>query len=206
MRLLEKKFELDKNEKYLKAVFGDESHFGDGVYKYKIGEINEASFWNPEDPVNTYGFNFSNESNIARWIVRGDTLYDVIIPEDSEVIAINNPSTPNGVFRTNKIIIVNPRQITDDLALELYKKSNMPEKTYFKTIAGYCVRGHINAAKQIVKDKVNIENIDLAIEEFNDFFKPRPGTPKKQGSPQASNAHNEVLQMLMEIKAKKENG
>lgn len=206
MRFLNNKIELNKNEKYLKAVFGDESHFGDGVYKYKIGEINIASNWNPNDLENTYGFNFSNEANIARWIVRGDTLYDVIIPEEAEVIAINNPSTPKGVFRTNKIIIINPRPITDELALELYKKSDMPEKTYFKTIAGYCVRGHINAAKQIVKDKINIENIDLAIDEFNDFFKPRPGTPQKQGSIEAHVAREEILKMLMEIKAKKENG
>ncbi len=29
------------------------------------------------------GFNFSTEDKILRWLVRGDTLYDVIIPEDT---------------------------------------------------------------------------------------------------------------------------
>lgn len=203
---MNKKFVFNKNEKYLKAIFGDESHFGDSVYKYKIGEVNISELWYPEDEINTYGFNFSNEENIARWIVRGDTLYDVVIPEDAEVICIDSPSTPNGVFRTNKIIVENPRKITDELALELYKKSNMPEKTYFKTLAGYCVRGHINAAREILKDRVNSENIDVALEEFNDFFKPRKGTPKKEGASNANFAHKEILEKLMEIKAKKENG
>ena len=32
------------------------------------------------------GFNFSTEDKILRWLVRGNTIYDVVILEDAEII------------------------------------------------------------------------------------------------------------------------
>ena len=57
-------------------------------FEYKIGEVNIANNWNPNtfDPKEMGGFNFSTEDKIIRWLVRGDTIYDVIILEGSEVI------------------------------------------------------------------------------------------------------------------------
>ena len=55
--------------------------------------------------VKGYHINFTNEENILRWMIRGDTLYDVIIPEDADVVSVENKNTPNGVWRTNKIIV-----------------------------------------------------------------------------------------------------
>lgn len=75
--------------------------------------------------------------------------------------------------------------------MELYRKSKLPEKSYFKAMAGCCVRGYINTAKQIFKDKINIDNIDLAISEFEDFCKPENGL--------GSNAR-EIYEMLKEFK------
>lgn len=165
-----------KNEKYLKVMFGNKSN-ANGL-EYKIGELNVANKWNPKlnDPKEMGGFNFSTESKILRWLIRGDTIYDVIIPGDAEVIDCENESAPHGVFRTNKIIIKNPRLVTDDLALDLYNKSNLPEKSYFKAMAGCIVRGYINTAKQILKDKVNKENIKIVIEEFEDFCRVQDGS------------------------------
>ena len=40
-------------------------------------------------------------------------------------------------------------------------------------MAGCAVRGYINTALQIFKDKINIKNVDLALEEFMDFCKPK---------------------------------
>lgn len=80
-------------------------------------------------------------------------------------------------IRTNKIII-NPKPVTDEMAMELYRKSNLLEKSYFKAMAGCCVRGYINTDKQIFKDKVNGSNIDLAISEFEEFCKPRDESNK----------------------------
>ena len=117
------------------------------------------------------GFNFSTESKILRWLVRGDTIYDVELPEDAEVVDCPSNSAPHGVFRSNKIIISNPRTVTDDMAMELYLKSDLPEKSYYKAMAGCAVRGYMNTALKIFEDKVNKENVRLATLEFEDFCK-----------------------------------
>lgn len=159
----------DENRKYVKVMFGTSS--GANGFEYKIGEINIADYWNPtaENPKDMGGFNFSVEDKIIRWLIRGDTIYDVEIPEDAEVIDVPHPSTPHGVFRSNKIIIKNPRAITDDMAMELYKKSTIPEKTYYKAMVGCAIRGFMNTAIQILNDRVSRENVEVAISEFIDF-------------------------------------
>lgn len=158
-------------EKYLKVMFGTKS--GASGFEYKINEINTAEYWKPNelDPKKMGGFNFSTETKILRWLVRGDTIYDVELPEEAEVIDCPSESAPHGVFRTNKIIISNPRKVTDELAMELYLKSELPEKSYFKAMAGCAVRGYINTAIKIFEDKVNEFNVSLAILEFEDFCK-----------------------------------
>lgn len=154
--------------KYLKVMFGNK-----GVdFEYKIGEINIANTWNPNtyDPKEMGGFNFSTEDKILRWLVRGDTIYDVEIPDDAEIIDCPSESAPHGVFRSNKIILSNPRPMTDDLAMDFYLKSDLPEKSYYKALAGVAIRGYINTAKKIFEDKINSNNIKLAFNEFKDFI------------------------------------
>lgn len=157
--------------KYLKVMFGTKSGASD--FEYKLGEVNVAKIWNPKelDPKKMGGFNFSTESKILRWLVRGDTIYDVELPEDAEVVDCPSNSAPHGVFRSNKIIISNPRTVTDDMAMELYLKSDLPEKSYYKAMAGCAVRGYMNTALKIFEDKVNKENVRLATLEFEDFCK-----------------------------------
>ena len=66
--------------KYLKVMFDDISGANDNL-KYKLDEVNIAKNFNPNanNPKEMGGFNFSTEDKIFRWLVRGDTLYDVII-------------------------------------------------------------------------------------------------------------------------------
>lgn len=155
------------DKKYVKVIFEDISG-ADSSYKYKIDEINVANNWNPRgtNPKKMGGFSFSVEDKIIRWLVRGDTIYDVIIPEDAEIIKV---SEDKGVFRANKIIISNAKRVTDDMAMELYNKSTIPENEYYKAIAGCCVRGYMNTAKKIFEDKVNNDNISIVVKEFLDF-------------------------------------
>lgn len=159
--------------KYLKVMFGTTSG-ANSEFKYKIGEVNIAEQWNPNefDPKKMRGFNFSVENKIIRWLVRGDTMYDVTLPEDAEVIDCPSPSCPHGVFRSDKIIISNPRPVTDDMAMDLYLKSELPEKSYFRAMAGCAVRGYMKTANKIFEDKVNKKNIELAINEYESFIKP----------------------------------
>ena len=136
--------------KYVKVMFGTTSG-AKSDFEYKIDEENISNTWNPnaENPREMGGFNFSTEDKILRWLVRGDTIYDVEIPKDAEVIDVQNESAPHGVFRTNKIIITNPRQVTDEMAMFFYKISNLPEKSYYKALASCAIRGYKNTCLKI---------------------------------------------------------
>lgn len=185
-----------KNKKLLKVMFGSTSGANSNI-KYKLNEINIAPRWNPstQDSKEMGGFNFSTEDKILRWLVRGDTLYDVEIPDDADVVNCQSESAPNGVFRTNKIIISNPRRVTDEIAMDLYLKSDLPEKSYYKSLAGLMVRGYLNTCKKLIADRVNKNNIDLALYEINDFIKPENDTGNS-----SSNVCNEIMTILYEIK------
>ena len=98
-----------------------------GGFEYKLDEVNIAKNWKPNkvEPEKMGGFNFGTEDKILRWLHRGDTLYDVIIPEDAEIICCDEEK---GIYRSNKIIVTNPRTLTDDLVIELYKKTMLSDK------------------------------------------------------------------------------
>lgn len=152
--------------KYIKLMDGSKSNAGG--FEYKIGEINVADNWNPStfDPALMGGFNFSTDEKILRWIHRGDTVYDVEIPKDAEVIDCPSKNCPHGVFRTNKIILSNPRKVTEEMVITYYEKSDLPEKTYYQCIVVMLYRNYINVAKRIINDKVNKNNIEICIKEF----------------------------------------
>ena len=179
--------------KYLKVMFDNK-----GVnYEYKIDEVNIADKWDPTtyEPEQMGGFNFSTEDKILRWLVRGDTLYDVIIPDDAEVIDCPSESSPHGVFRSNKIILTNPRIMTDELAMNFYLKSDLPEKSYFKSLAGVAIRGYRNTSLKIIEDKINKNNIDLVLSEIEDFT-----GPYKNSFDDTYTVYNEVMKILNDIK------
>lgn len=154
--------------KYLKVMFGSKG----ANYEYKIDEVNVAPVWNPNAKSGKEfgGFNFSTEDKILRWLHRGDTLYDVIIPEDAEVIDCVESATPHGVFRSNKIIITNPRKVTDEMALDFYNKSTIPEIAYYKALGAVSLMNYKKTALHIFHDKVNKDNIDIVLNEWNDFM------------------------------------
>ena len=72
-------------KKFVKVMF-DLTSGADKGFKYKIGEVNVASNWNPDakNGKDFGGFNYCSEECILRWLHRGDTIYDVTIPDDAE--------------------------------------------------------------------------------------------------------------------------
>ncbi len=176
---------------YLKWIFEESDK------PIKMDEVTTCDIWDPDntDWDKRGGFNFSNEENILRWISRGDTLCEVIIPEDAEMKNVINQKTPDGIFVANKILLTNPVKVSDELTMELYKKSNMPLETYFETIAALAVRGCYNTALQIIKDKVTLDNIDKALEEYNNFLKPWHKDHMNE------EVYDQVLDVLNEIKS-----
>lgn len=155
--------------KYVRVMDGLKSNASG--QKFELDTVVEAKIWNPKEkkPEKMGGFNFSTEDKILRYIFRGDTLYDVIIPSDAEVVMCDSVNVPNGVFRANKIMVTNPRKVTEDMVMELYEKSNLPLKTYFQCM--YCVlfKGYINVSKRIIQDKVNGDNINEAIKVYEKY-------------------------------------
>ena len=181
----------------LKVMF-DNISGADSDFSYKIGEINIADNWNidAKNGKEMGGFSYSNEENIFRWLIRGDILYEVEIPDDACVIKLDNYSTPNGVFVANKIIVKNPVKVTDEIALELYRKSSMPEKTYYKALAGAAIMGYINTCKELIRDRVSKDNISLVLREIEDFVKPE--NAKFGGNIEC---YQQVLSILKEIES-----
>ena len=139
--------------KYLKVINGTISHANG--FEYKINEVNIAQKWDPKanTPEEMGGFNFSTENKILRWVIRGDTLYDVKLPEDAEMIEVESISAPHGVFRSNKIIVSNPRKLTPDLVMDLYLKSDLPEKSYFQCLSFLSLRNFNNVCNYLYVQK-----------------------------------------------------
>ena len=151
--------------KYVKVMFGNKG----ADFEYKIGEINVATIWNPkaEKGRDFGGFNYANEDSILRWLHRGDTIYDVEIPQDAENIKVEGATT---IYRTNKILLKNPRKVTDEMALHYYNISKIPARAYYKALGVVAIMDYKNTAFQILRDKVNKDNIDDVLEEWNDFI------------------------------------
>lgn len=157
--------------KYIKVMFGLTAG-ANSDFHYKLDEVTEAKTWNPNAKSGKeFGeINFSTPEKILRWLHRGDTLYDVTLPHDAEVIDVVESATPHGVFRTNKIIISNPRKIDDDMALHFYKISTIPEVAYYKALGAVSLMNYKKTALAIFNDKVNKDTIDLVRSEWNDFI------------------------------------
>lgn len=150
-------------EKYVRVMDGTKSNASG--FEYKLDEINIAKIWNPNtmEPDKMGGFNFGTEDKILRWLHRGDTIYDVIIPDDAEVVLCDENK---GVYRTNKIIVSNPKKITDDLVIELYKKTTLSNKILADYLVTLIWKDRINISKYIIKDMVNKSNVDEIYNEF----------------------------------------
>lgn len=149
--------------KYVRVMDGLKSNAGG--FEYKLDEINIVNTWNPseKEPELMGGFNFGTEDKILRWLHRGDTIYDVVIPEDAEVILCDEEK---GIYRSNKIIVTNPRPITDEIVLNLYKINTLSNKIIAQCLITLLWKKRLEISKYIIKDRVNLENIDEMLTEF----------------------------------------
>lgn len=169
------------------------------ILNTKINEINVSNNWNPEAKSGKEfgGFNYCDEECILRWLHRGDTIYDVEVPEDAENIKLEGATT---IYRTNKIIVKNPRKVDDDLALHFYKISKIPEKSYYKALGVVSIMNYEKTAKAILKDKVNKDNIEIVLEEWNNFIEHDGKNDRKE----INNLIIEIDNQLNKIKLDKE--
>lgn len=152
--------------KFVRVMDGLKSNAGG--FNYKLDEINISEKWDTStlDPEKMGGFNFGTEDKILRWLHRGDTIYDVIIPKDAEVILCDKEK---GIYRSNKIIVTNPRTITDELVLELYKKTTLSDKIIAQCLVTLLWKKRKEISKFIINDRVNKNNIDTILNEFTAY-------------------------------------
>ena len=153
--------------KYVRVMDGAKSNAGG--FEYKLDEVNIAKLWNPStmESDKMGGFNFGTEDKILRWLHRGDTIYDVDIPNDAIVILCDESK---GVYRSNKIIVSNPKKITDDLVLDLYKKTTLSNKILADCLVTLIWKDRIKISKYIINDRVNKNNVDEFYTEFMNYF------------------------------------
>ena len=178
-------------KKFVKILDGEVSI--DSGFKFKIGEVNVAEQWNPKasEARDMGGFTFSSEDKVLRWLLEGDTMYDVDIPIDADVVEIENKNAPHGIFKTNKIILNNPRRLNSDLVMELYLKSDLPLETYFQCLTFLSLDCYYDVCKKIIVDKVDDRNVSLAHRIFSSFLKP--------AEEEKTDVYEEVEMMLSEI-------
>ena len=115
--------------KFVKVMYGTTSG-AKSDFEYKIGEVNVSNNWNPNaDSGKEFGgFNYCDEKCILRWLHRGDTIYDVEVPED----ASNNVPyyKISGLENMNKINITCIPWITFSNfkdAIDFNKKNSKPK-------------------------------------------------------------------------------
>ena len=163
--------EADKKKKYYRVI--------QTIKEYKDGKrfpIDEVVIADKEIDLNATesmqmgGFCVSTYNYAFRWLIRGDTLCEVIIPEDSKFY---KTVSENDVYVCEKMILTNPKKIDDNFAMELYKVSTLNDISYFRAMTACAICGYINTALKVFEDRVNEQNISIAISEFEGFCKRR---------------------------------
>ena len=165
------KYEADKNMKYYKVIQTKKEYI-DGK-RFPINELVVADKkinFNATDSMKMGGFCVSTYKFAFRWLIRGDTLCEVIIPEDSKFY---KTASDNNVYVCEKMILTNPKKIDDYFAMELYNVSTLNEISYFRAMTACAICGYINTALKVCEDRVNAQNISVAIKEFEAFCKRR---------------------------------
>lgn len=121
---------------------------------------------NATTPNEMGGFYVSDYEHIFRWLIRGDTLCKVKIPANSHIY---KTESNNGIYIADKIILTNPIPVDDKIATKLYNNSILPENSYFSALVVCCIKGYNNTALKVLNEKVNNNNINEAIHEFESF-------------------------------------
>ena len=163
--------EADKNKKYYRVI-QTIKEYRDGK-RFPIDEVviaDKEIDLNATESMEMGGFCVSTYNYAFRWLIRGDTLCEVIIPEDSKLY---KTISDNDVYVCEKMVLTNPKKIDDNFAMELYKVSTLNEISYFRAMAACAIYGYINTALKVCEDRVNQQNVETAIKEFEGFCKRR---------------------------------
>lgn len=76
-------------------------------------------------------------------------------------------------------------------------KNNLLEKTYYKSLARFAIEGDRKASIELIKDKVNKDNIKLVLNEINEFAKQNKITNTLENN----EVYDEIMRYLREIQS-----
>ena len=186
--------EADKKDKYYRVI-QTVKEYSNGK-RFPIDEIvvsDKKVNLNAQEQRDIGGFCISTYDYIFRWLINGDTLCEVTIPEKEKIY---KTTSKNGIYIAEKIILSNPKKINDDFAIELYMHSKLPEESYFKAMTACAICGYINTAIKVCEDKVNKGNADFAISELENFCQRR----KEEGNLNDSSAIKFVKILYTKLK------
>lgn len=115
------------------------------------------------------GTEFTTIDKAVRWLLYGDTIYHISLPRWSVVEELHAKDTNHGLLKTESIIVKDGVKITDKIAMNLYKRSVLYEKAYFRTLAAVSIMGYKSTARLILKERINEDNIEEAIKEYVEY-------------------------------------
>ena len=121
---------------------------------------------------------------------------DKILRADALVRKVPGTFTPNGIYRTNKIIVKSPVKLTEEIVMNLYKKLNLPDKAYHDVLAILAIRNFENVCMQFIIDRVTKENID---EILNDYIEYKKGV--KSNNIDSNSLYEKYKEILEEIRS-----
>ena len=151
---------LEGTKAPISTVFNDVGLL-DTSFSYNINEVNICEDFN-KDILHGNGFYFTDEVNILNFLGYGQMLYEVELPDDAIIIEINDICKE---FKTDKIILKNPCQITNNIVKDflsngsivvddkivdvLYELNRKNEKDIFSTIFNLIDENNADIASKI---------------------------------------------------------
>ena len=147
---------LDGNKSPVSSVL-KELGFNDNAFTFEIDKINVCENFD-ETQMHGGGFYFLDEENILNFLGYGMTVYDVVIPNDANVIQFVDDVLE---YKTDKIIITNPRKVDKEFVEEMLTKGKISNKKIVGVI-GDLIKKDENELAELVFGKIEPNDIDVA--------------------------------------------
>ena len=146
------------NKQLVRIMYDDANHQIDIDEGYDSEKLSKGEKFD--------GTEFTTIDKAVRWLLYGDTLYHISLPRWSVVEELHAKDTNHGLLKTDSIIVKDGVKITDKIAMNLYKRSVLHDKAYFRTLAAVAIMGYRSTARLILKERINEDNVEEAIKEY----------------------------------------
>lgn len=162
-------------KKYYKMLYGKTSYGSERAYEHKINELVCHNNFDGDPLHNFGGFFVADKSVILRFLTWGTTLYEVLVPDNAQIVEMSGGAVASGVYKVDKMILCNPIQLDDSMVLELIQNSCLSDSAWFETASLCALHGFRESALCIINSYVNKENGEEALMRFRKYYNFRYG-------------------------------